>query len=42
MTKAYFLQGERYLRYDVEADQIDSGYPKQIAVGLDRARRPWV
>ena len=33
MTKAYFLQGERYLRYDVEADQIDSGYPKQIAVG---------
>ena len=33
MTKAYFLQGERYLRYDVEADQIDSGYPKPIAVG---------
>jgi Hemopexin len=33
MSKAYFLQGERYLRYDVEADRIDSGYPRPIAVG---------
>ena len=33
MTKAYFLRGERYLRYDVEGDLIDSGYPKPLAVG---------
>jgi hypothetical protein len=33
MTKAYFLLGERYLRYDVATDQVDSGYPKPIAVG---------
>jgi len=33
MAKAYFLRGERYLRYDVETDRIDGGYPRPIAVG---------
>ena len=33
MTKAYFLRGDSYLRYDVETDAIDGGYPKPIAVG---------
>ncbi|MEU6408368.1 hemopexin repeat-containing protein [Microbispora sp. NPDC046933] len=30
-VKAYFFTGERYIRYDVEADGVDEGYPLAIA-----------
>jgi hypothetical protein len=30
-AKAYFFTGERYIRYDVEADGADEGYPLAIA-----------
>jgi hypothetical protein len=33
MTKAYILQGSTYYRYDVEADAVDAGYPRQISNG---------
>lgn len=29
--KAYFFKGDQYIRYDVENDTMDSGYPKTIA-----------
>jgi hypothetical protein len=38
--KAYFFQGDRYLRYDVAADTTDPGYPLPIAghwPGFDEA-----
>jgi len=28
--KAYFFNGDRYIRYDVAADRADPGYPKPI------------
>ena len=28
--KAYFFNGNRYIRYDIKADKADPGYPKQI------------
>jgi len=31
ITKAYFILGSRYARYDAALDQIDTGYPKSIA-----------
>ena len=33
MSKVCFLRGDHYLRYDVETDAIDSGYPKPMAIG---------
>jgi GH24 family phage-related lysozyme (muramidase) len=30
-VKAYFFTGDRYIRYDVEQDAIDDGYPLAIA-----------
>lgn len=33
MTKAYILQGSTYYRYDVEADTVDTGYPRDIVNG---------
>lgn len=33
MTKAYVIRGGDYLRYDVEADATDPGYPKPISNG---------
>jgi hypothetical protein len=33
MTKAYILQGPMYYRYDVEADAVDAGYPREISDG---------
>jgi hypothetical protein len=30
-AKAYFFTADRYIRYDVEADGIDEGYPLRIA-----------
>jgi hypothetical protein len=33
MAKAYFLKGSAYLRYDVENDAADAGYPKPIDRG---------
>jgi hypothetical protein len=33
MTKAYFLQDSRYVRFDVEANAVDPGYPRAIAAG---------
>lgn len=29
--KAYFFKGSQYIRYDIETDKVDSGYPKDIA-----------
>jgi hypothetical protein len=29
--KAYFFRGSEYLRYDIAADRVDSGFPKPIA-----------
>ncbi len=45
ITKAYFLIGSQYVRYDVASDQVDAGYPKPIganwpgfsAAGVDAA-----
>lgn len=31
ITKAYFIFGPRYARYDANLDQVDAGYPKSIA-----------
>lgn len=31
ITKAYFIFGPRYARYDAGLDQVDAGYPKSIA-----------
>ena len=28
--KAYFFRGNQYVRYDMRADRVDSGYPKPI------------
>ena len=28
--KAYFFNGNRYIRYDIAADRADPGYPKSI------------
>jgi hypothetical protein len=33
MTKAYFIRGNQYSRFDVEQDHIDSGYPKALTNG---------
>src|SRR3712207_3058522 len=33
MTKAYILKGGDYVRYDVEVDQADAGYPKALTNG---------
>ena len=33
MSKAYILKGSSYLRYDVEADRVDDGYPKEMTAG---------
>lgn len=33
MAKAYILQGSTYYRYDVEADAVDAGYPREISDG---------
>lgn len=33
MTKAYFVQRDRYLRYDMEADRVDEGFPKPLEEG---------
>jgi hypothetical protein len=33
MTSAYFLKGSDYVRYNVEGDAADAGYPKPIARG---------
>jgi len=30
-TKAYFFRGDRYIRYDIAADQAVAGYPRAIA-----------
>jgi hypothetical protein len=29
--KVYFFRGNQYLRYDIAADRVDSGYPLLIA-----------
>ncbi|MGZ0200220.1 hemopexin repeat-containing protein [Streptomyces sp. RM1] len=29
-SKAYFFKDDQYVRYDLEADRADSGYPKSI------------
>jgi hypothetical protein len=29
--KAYFFKGSEYIRYDVDVDKVDAGYPKPIA-----------
>jgi hypothetical protein len=31
--KAYFFKADRYLRYDINDDRADQGYPKQISDG---------
>ncbi len=31
--KAYFFRGSEYMRYDMAADAVDTGYPKLIASG---------
>ncbi|MEV4925093.1 hemopexin repeat-containing protein [Streptomyces roseoverticillatus] len=33
MTKAFFLRGANYARYDLDDDRVDDGYPKSISVG---------
>jgi hypothetical protein len=33
MTKAYFIRGGSYARYDVDADAVDGGYPKPLTGG---------
>jgi len=31
--KAYFFNGDQYIRYDIAADRADEGYPKAISSG---------
>ncbi len=33
MSKVYILKGSSYLRYDVDADRTDNGYPKDMTGG---------
>ena len=33
--KVYFFSGSQYTRYDVRADRVDEGYPRQTAQGWD-------
>jgi hypothetical protein len=33
MAKAYLIRGDRYVRYDVDHDQLDRGYPKALTEG---------
>jgi hypothetical protein len=33
MPKAFLLKADEYLRYDVDADNVDAGYPKAMTMG---------